>query len=363
MSSNRSNSDQQTARVNARLAQSGDDAETVHGVALGPDDRTHGQYGPKRWPADELRKAAASLEGTAVRDGHAGEQIGEIARAAYQDGVGVVYEARLWDADIADQLSTGRRDVSIEAANPGNVDTDESGAAILRDFEFVGMAVVESGASDSNYAANGPASENQAIAALSSSDLSALLNDGEVDVKSLAADDPHAEYAGESATPGPDEVVVTADEYAVLMAAEAQLDQTRQTADRLESALDAKDAELEKAKAARAALADTAAEMLAGKSPHSADFYREMDDGDVLAEFLGTLTASPLEGDGVEAKLSAAELEAANERAKGALSTADVLELAETTLSPREFVQGKYGEDPADYDDDLELRAELREVV
>ena len=159
----------------------------VHGVAHGEDELTRGLNGPKYWPAAELETAAPTLEGQAVFKVHGDgerEEIGAVLRSAYEPGLGVVYEAGLDDAEIAEELSSGRREVSIEAGNPRDVDEHaETGAAIMRDYEYTGLATPKSGASQANYTAPGSADGNPAVAALSAGALEGVLDGDDVDVE------------------------------------------------------------------------------------------------------------------------------------------------------------------------------------
>lgn len=152
----------------------------VHGIALGEGDRTRGKYGLKAWPREVLEPATASLEGQPVwfndpdpstHGENERRKIGEIVDAGYEPGKGVVYDAELTDEEVAGDLSTGDYEVSIEASNPDRVEHDDKGAAILHGFEFTGMAVVEQGASPSNYTAPGQATDNPGIAALAAGSL------------------------------------------------------------------------------------------------------------------------------------------------------------------------------------------------
>jgi len=169
----------------ARLAESDRDDydHIVHGVAHGEEELTLGKHSPKYWPADEVEASAATLEGKPVyrvHDDGEREEIGAVLRAAYEPGVGVVYEAGLEDDEIAEDLSIGQREVSIEAANADSIDRHDSGAIIMRGYEYTALATPERGASQANYTAAGPADENPTMAALSGADIEAALDgDGE----------------------------------------------------------------------------------------------------------------------------------------------------------------------------------------
>lgn len=179
----------ETATLESRIAHlnesSLDDYEhIVHGVAHGEGELTLGQKGPKYWPPEEVQRAAATLEGKPVvtTHGDSREEIGAVLRSGYQEGVGVVYEAGLNDAEVANELSLGQREVSIEAGNPSSVDEhEETGAAILREYEYTALATPEKGASEGNYTAAGSADENPAVAALSASSIEGALNGDQPD--------------------------------------------------------------------------------------------------------------------------------------------------------------------------------------
>jgi hypothetical protein len=180
----------------------GDYPHTVHGVAQGPDEFTNGLNGPKYWPASELERAAPTLEGTPVYASHGDEreQIGEVTQSAYQDSVGVVYEAGLEDAEIAEELSLGQREVSIETSVAGGVDEhEETGAAILREWEYVGLATPEQGASEGNYTAPGSVGDNPAVAALSAGAIRGALTESITD-EAVSPETGQAEGMGVDAT-------------------------------------------------------------------------------------------------------------------------------------------------------------------
>lgn len=185
-----------TATTQSRIAHlsesdSEDYPHVVHGVAHGEDELTKGLNGPKFWPADEVEAAAASLEGKPVyriHDEGNREQIGAVLRAAHEPGVGVVYEAGLEDANVAEDLSIGQREVSIEAGNPSTVDEHaDTGAAILRGYEYTALTTPTQGASPGNYTAPGSADQNPAVAALSAAAVEATLDGEDVDVESALA--------------------------------------------------------------------------------------------------------------------------------------------------------------------------------
>ena len=191
---------------------------TIHGVAISDNEITNGLHGKKKWTPEELKKAAPTLKGSTVTaakdvgdlevegaliDTNHGQRVrvGKVTDSAYEDGVGVVYEMDVRNEDIYSALALGDLDISIEASDPADVDEDEeTGALIMRDYVFDGMDVVERGAARSNHTAAGPASNNQAIAALSAQDVDQILDEhNEADlVAALAASIHTPSYSGTS---------------------------------------------------------------------------------------------------------------------------------------------------------------------
>lgn len=130
---------------------------TVHGVALGADDVTVGQSGTKKlWPAEELRAAAKTLKGTnLVEDHNNGSRgvIGKVTSAGFKEGIGVIYEAELFDEDLADKIKNGLLEVSIRGHHIDVSEMDEdpdSGAKIVEGIRFDNLSIVPSGAAPSN---------------------------------------------------------------------------------------------------------------------------------------------------------------------------------------------------------------------
>jgi hypothetical protein len=128
----------------------------IHGVALGAGDVTTGESGiEKFWPADELQDAAESLEGQALVEDHdnsARGVVGEVVKAGYKDGVGVIYEAELDDETLAEKIENGRLDVSVRGFHKSVDELDETddGAKKVEDIVFDNLSIVRSGASSSN---------------------------------------------------------------------------------------------------------------------------------------------------------------------------------------------------------------------
>jgi hypothetical protein len=141
------------------LTQLGSDGPpyTVHGVALGAGDITQGASGiKKKWPAEELEEAADTLEETNLVVDHknnADGVVGKVVKAGYKEGTGVVYEAELYEEELAEKIENGLLEVSIRGyhADVSELDEDdETGALIVEDITFDNLSIVPQGASPSN---------------------------------------------------------------------------------------------------------------------------------------------------------------------------------------------------------------------
>jgi len=162
------------ANVHSRVAGLADSEQVISGVAVGVGDVTRGLSGDQKvWTAEELQAAADSLEGTPVNPLHSESAVGEVIRAGYDSGRGVVYEAELEDSSLARQVADGQLEVSIEArhADGGTVETDRGEAMAATDIQFTGIALVQHGAAPSASATPGEA------AALSAADIRATLEE------------------------------------------------------------------------------------------------------------------------------------------------------------------------------------------
>jgi hypothetical protein len=151
----------ETTTVQSRIAGlAGDNTQVISGVAVGAGDITRGLSGDKKvWQAAELRDAAQSLEGTPVNPLHSEQTVGEVVRAGYEPGAGVIYEAELSDESLAEQAASGGLEVSIEArhADGGTVETDRGEAMAATNIRFTGLSLVQRGAAPSASAEPGEA--------------------------------------------------------------------------------------------------------------------------------------------------------------------------------------------------------------
>ena len=138
---------------------------TVHGVALGADDVTVGQSGIKKlWPADELERAADSLEGRSlVVDHNNGSDgvVGTVTKAGYKENTGVIYEAELFDDDLAEKINNGLLEVSIRGKHSDveQMEETDDGAKVVEDITFDNLSIVPTGAAPSNTIEVGEADE------------------------------------------------------------------------------------------------------------------------------------------------------------------------------------------------------------
>ena len=157
-----------TTTLTSHVAGLADDSEQIiSGVAVGVDDVSRGLSGDQKiWTAEELRAAAASLEGTPVNPLHSEQDVGEVVRAGFDPDRGVIYEAELNDASLAGQASDGHLEVSIEArhADGGTVETDRGEAMLATNIQFTGLSLVQRGAAPSASASAGEAAALSATA-------------------------------------------------------------------------------------------------------------------------------------------------------------------------------------------------------
>lgn len=136
------------------------DVYVIHGVALGSDDVTVGHLSrqKKKWPDEELKKSAKTLEGKdLVKDHNNGTdgKVGTVTKAKYKDGVGVVYEAEIAGhyEELAEDIKAGLLEVSPRAYHRDTEELevdDETGAYIVEDILFDNLSIVTTGASPSN---------------------------------------------------------------------------------------------------------------------------------------------------------------------------------------------------------------------
>jgi len=180
----------ETSTVTSRIAGLTDGPQQViSGVAVGAGDVTRGLSGDQKvWTPEELKEAAETLEGGDLKALHSETPVGTVTDAGYVEGEGVVYEARVDDAELAEAIANGRLTVSVEAkhADGGTVDTDRGEAMRAADIEFSDLAIVQRGAAPSASAEPGEAAALEA--ALAPAAIHAALEDDEEDPASTEGD-------------------------------------------------------------------------------------------------------------------------------------------------------------------------------
>lgn len=151
------------------LAQDGDgEVFTISGIAIGEGDVTRGESGiEKRWTRDALKPAVDSLEGRPLVKDHDNSTdgvVGEVSRTAYQDQVGIIYQAELYDESLADKVKNGLLEVSIRGyhSDISEMQEDDEGRKIVEDLVLDNLSIVPTGAAPSNTVSIG---ESQSISA------------------------------------------------------------------------------------------------------------------------------------------------------------------------------------------------------
>jgi len=143
----------------------GDAPWSIHGIAIGEGDVTHGQSGiRKKWPREALKPATDSLQGRSLVEDHDNSSrgvVGEVVATEYKEGVGILYEAELYDEELAERVANGLLEVSIRGyhGDVENMDETEEGAKLVERVKFDNLSIVPSGAAPSNSAEMGPSSE------------------------------------------------------------------------------------------------------------------------------------------------------------------------------------------------------------
>lgn len=160
----------------AQLARNhAEEGMTISGVAIGEDETTSHASGDKFWSAEQLMAGAKSLVGTQLTKNHNHDVIegviGEVTDATYKDGVGVLFEAEVYDEEVANKIERGLLEVSIHAVHSNGGFTDD-GEMIVENIEFRDLSVVPRGAAQSNQVSVGSLQP-----ATLSEDLSAICDD------------------------------------------------------------------------------------------------------------------------------------------------------------------------------------------
>lgn len=151
----------------------------VNGVLIPENAVTQGKSGKTRlWPSSVLERAADRLVGRSLvknfheLQGRAGadDVIGKITDAAYEEGVGIVFQGEIVDREIADKIAAGFLEVSPRVDIASETHDEANDRFIVESIGgFVDVAVVDEGAGKGNSIEIG---ENPSIGALSAEALS-----------------------------------------------------------------------------------------------------------------------------------------------------------------------------------------------
>jgi len=215
---------------------------TVHGVAVGANEVTHGSNGAKFWPAEELRKSAQSLVGVPLTKNHDDRNVesvvGQIIDAGFESGVGIVYEAEVDDEDLATKIARGRLEVSVHALHSDGGRTGE-GELIVEDVRFLDLSLVPRGGSPANYVEAGD-SPSEVLASLSTDDVAGFFSkNGSTGTDESMTDDTdeiedEAELESDEAESDETEAEVEADHGEAETEAELEADETEDGAEEAE---------------------------------------------------------------------------------------------------------------------------------
>lgn len=149
----------------------------ISGVAIGPDDITVDKGTKKKWPSEVLKDAVSTLSGRPLVRDHINStlgNVGEVVRAKFEEGTGVLFEAELDDEELAEKVDNGRLEVSARIKHPPRqeLETDEQGAFVVQPWAlFDNLSLVNRGASPSNEVQMGAAE-------MSAEELEEVVEDG-----------------------------------------------------------------------------------------------------------------------------------------------------------------------------------------
>jgi len=155
--------EQHAAHLSSEL--DGEPPYTVSGIAIGEGDITRGSSGiEKKWPREALKPAAETLAGRPLVVDHENDShavVGKVTEAFYKEGTGVLYEAELFDEELADKIADGLLEVSIRGFHGDVSEMDESdeGAKVVEKLRFDNLSIVPMGAAPSNTVEIGPSEE------------------------------------------------------------------------------------------------------------------------------------------------------------------------------------------------------------
>jgi len=131
---------------------------TVSGVAISAGEITRHEDGNRRWPEPQLMAAVDSLEGKHLTKNHNHDAVegvvGEVTKTRYKEGVGILFEAQVYDEEVALKIQEGLLDVSVHAAHKVS-HIDDDGNYVVENVRFRDLSVVPRGAADGNTVSPG----------------------------------------------------------------------------------------------------------------------------------------------------------------------------------------------------------------
>lgn len=151
----------------------------IHGVALGHRDITRSGTGAELyWTAEALNMAAKSLEGRPLVVDHedsAYNVVGDIEQAKFKENVGIIYEARLTDEELAEKIQDDLLEVSVHIFRPDDekLEEREDGVLEVDRAKIKNLSIVPIGEAPSNTVQYGEAddfSEEECLELLSEED-------------------------------------------------------------------------------------------------------------------------------------------------------------------------------------------------
>jgi len=135
----------------------GDGLYPVHGIAIGEGDVTVGHLSEerKKWTQEALQGTGRYLVGKHIVVNHqnkdAYDVIGEVTKAAYKPGVGLIYQGHIDDEEIASKIQNGWLDVSLRVLHSDNFEENDEGTKVINEvLGYDNLSVVRKGAAPSN---------------------------------------------------------------------------------------------------------------------------------------------------------------------------------------------------------------------
>lgn len=119
----------------------------IEGIALKEGSQTLGTSGiEKIWPPKTLAKAAPSLEGTPVWDkagmgSGTASVVGEVTRSQYMPNAGVLFEAEIFDEQVAMKLQQGLVELAPRLTHESV--SQKKSPMVIEDAEFEGLFAAE----------------------------------------------------------------------------------------------------------------------------------------------------------------------------------------------------------------------------